>query len=231
MRTHSLREPQRDGSVAAAHAATRSASAHSFAPMSPRCRPDCLRWGGIFATLRTECADVDWKTPMLIPCREMRCFRSVACRFGQLAQLVRALRSHRRGHRFESCAAHLASPDRAADSAPLVETFGFEPPCDRVAEVCVANLEVRSAELVGECPSHLVQMWAGSNCAQSVSQDSRRFWNSRGHVSAPTRSITFSAVVRRLAPGRAAIGTTNRAAKTGRLRGSWPLRFNAAGRR
>jgi hypothetical protein len=25
---------------------------------------------------------------------------------GQLAQLVRALRSHRRGHRFESCAAH-----------------------------------------------------------------------------------------------------------------------------
>jgi len=26
--------------------------------------------------------------------------------FGQLAQLVRALRSHRRGHRFESCAAH-----------------------------------------------------------------------------------------------------------------------------
>ena len=82
-------------------------------------------------------------------------------RAGQLAQLVRALRSHRRGHRFESCAAHLANPDRAADSAPLVETFGFEPPCDRVAEVCVANLEVGSAELVGECPSHLVQMWAG----------------------------------------------------------------------
>lgn len=25
----------------------------------PRWRPDCLPWGGIFATLRTSCADVD----------------------------------------------------------------------------------------------------------------------------------------------------------------------------
>ena len=41
---------------------------------SPRCRPDCLRWGGIFATLRTECVDVDCEASKLIPCREMRCF-------------------------------------------------------------------------------------------------------------------------------------------------------------
>ena len=31
---------------------------------------------------------------------------AVLMTLGRLAQLVRALRSHRRGHKFESCAAH-----------------------------------------------------------------------------------------------------------------------------
>ena len=51
-------------------------------------------------------------------CRRLACYDSVGTcharadwsgmdvRIGRLAQLVRALRSHRRGHRFESCAAH-----------------------------------------------------------------------------------------------------------------------------
>ena len=56
--------------------------------------------------MRTFCAGVGLATLTCVPCWEIRCFGSVACRHGQLAQLVRALRSHRRGHRFESCAAH-----------------------------------------------------------------------------------------------------------------------------
>ena len=55
-------------------------------------------------------------------------------RIGRLAQLVRALRSHRRGHRFESCAAHysfIRSPccvggnrDNSRGSTPLYDAVG-----------------------------------------------------------------------------------------------------------
>jgi hypothetical protein len=75
-------------------------------PFAPRLRPVCRRPSGIFGTMRALCAGVGFLSLMSIPYREMQRFRSLASRFGQLAQLVRALRSHRRGHRFESCAAH-----------------------------------------------------------------------------------------------------------------------------
>src|ERR1035437_5935551 len=44
---------------------------------------------------------------------------------GQLAQLVRARRSHRRGHRFKSCTAHSRKGTKAPDGAiaQLVERF------------------------------------------------------------------------------------------------------------
>ena len=37
----------------------RGAMHESMCVPSPQWRPDCLPWGGIFATLRTSCVDVD----------------------------------------------------------------------------------------------------------------------------------------------------------------------------
>ena len=68
--------------------------------------PAGLTSGDIYGTLRPGCLDVDYSAVMRFPCREKRCFAFRWHVVGQLAQLVRALRSHRRGHRFESCAAH-----------------------------------------------------------------------------------------------------------------------------
>ena len=97
--------------------------------------------------------------------------------------------------------------------------------------MCVANLEVVLGRYRGRVPKSL-----GADVGRIDLHPVRlagrpEVWNGRGHASIFARSITFSAIVRRLAPSRAAIGTMNRAAKSGRLRGSWPLRFNAAGRR
>jgi hypothetical protein len=73
---------------------------------APRLRPDCLHSGCTLGTMRTLCACVEFGPLNCVPCWEIRVFRAGLTLFGQLAQLVRALRSHRRGHRFESCAAH-----------------------------------------------------------------------------------------------------------------------------
>jgi len=56
--------------------------------------PAGLTSGDFYGTLRTGCSDVDYRSSMRFPCREKRCFAFRWHVIGQLAQLVRALRSH-----------------------------------------------------------------------------------------------------------------------------------------